>query len=191
MKKLCNYMCPECGSWEIRIEADCKWNPHKQKWEIANFSDKDAFCIKCNKNIKSVEVVYEEISGNHNVVYCPSCGEILTEIPRTESQRKINDYDYDSSTWFLCKNGCFNLKKVLIYHGISIRNQDGVTINSVYTSPQGNEWSLRCEEIGIKNDESIPDFVVNYDNGCDNKLEITKEQLNQNILDDIRKMHNI
>jgi len=187
-KNLYNYICSECSSNHVRREADCKWNAHKQEWEIANFADKDSFCITCNKNVKTVEVVYEEILGSHNAVYCPSCGEILTEIPRNESQRKINDYEYDESIWFLCKNGCFNLEKVLIY-GISMHEQDGVTVDSIYTSPNGNDWSLSCEEIGIKNEELIPNFVVNScDNkSCDNKL--VREQLNQNALDDIKKMH--
>lgn len=88
-------------------------------------------------------------------LYCPFCGEILTEIPRTKQQRRINYYpitkeEYDESIWFVCQNKCFTTDKILIYHGIPTRNEYE-TIDPKCLSPEINNWSLTCKKNESKN----------------------------------------
>ena len=40
------HVCRECGSSDVRAEAECEWNIEKQAWEIIDFYDRD-YCMDC------------------------------------------------------------------------------------------------------------------------------------------------
>ena len=63
------------GMWFIRNKknADCKWNAHKQEWEIANYADKEGYCMNCKNNQKIKEIVYEELEKGDGL-HCEICG---------------------------------------------------------------------------------------------------------------------
>lgn len=58
MKKV-EMRCSQCGSTEVRKNADCAWNVKAQKWEIVALFD-DASCEACGKECKLEEAPVKE-----------------------------------------------------------------------------------------------------------------------------------
>jgi hypothetical protein len=41
-------VCDRCGSEDVVIHAECRWNFDKQRWEFSEFMDgMDDYCIDC------------------------------------------------------------------------------------------------------------------------------------------------
>ena len=98
-KNLYNYVCEKCGSENIRRDAHCKWNAHKQQWEVANYADGKDYCLNCQKSQQIKEVIYEELEKGDGL-HCELCG------AKVEGIDDLNEYDDMFDNAYQCCDSC-------------------------------------------------------------------------------------
>ena len=54
-----SYVCTECGSDDVRIDAFAMWDVDKQAWVLSHMFDQ-AFCEQCDGETTTEERAYEE-----------------------------------------------------------------------------------------------------------------------------------
>jgi hypothetical protein len=53
MSEKFKYVCVQCGSSDVRAEAECEFNIEKQQWEILEFYHDRDYCMECLETVRT------------------------------------------------------------------------------------------------------------------------------------------